>query len=241
VKLNTWEILQTEIENNCPLKYPFKRLLIARLLWEVPMNNIFVFFLLLISIKPPKVSYSEDSPLVHGQVNELCHHYWTTCSQSIICLLFILFSHARKKNCLYPLLDRRNSHLLLIQSYTYQFIKYLDMIVGWIFRQLFNYKSKISGFLQIFFPWNQGNPWDAPMSKYHRSEISLCGTLDTTIHEQTHTASETHSQTVCCSSSSRSNFKSHFCAFKVLNAAIACCRCTTTATSTPTSDGSSVS
>jgi len=156
-------------------------------------------------------------------------------------IFYLSYSVTQEKNCLYPLLDRCNSHLLLIQSYTYQFIKYLDMIVGWIFRQLFNYKSKISGFLQIFSPWNQGNPWDAPMSKYHRSEISLCGTLDTTIHEQTHTASETHSQTVCCSSSSRSNFKSHFCAFKVLNAAIACCRCTTTATSTPTSDGSSVS
>jgi len=44
----------------------------------------------------------------------------------------------QENNSLYPLLGRRNSHILLIQSYTYQFIQYLDMIVGWIFRQLFN-------------------------------------------------------------------------------------------------------
>jgi len=60
--------LQTEIENYCPLKYPSKRLLIVPVVGS--SDEQYFLFLLIVSIKPLKVSYLEDSPLVHGQVYE---------------------------------------------------------------------------------------------------------------------------------------------------------------------------
>jgi len=69
------------------------------------------------------------------------------------------------------------------------------------------------------------------MPEYYRSETSLGGTLDTTIHEQTHTAGETHTAKRSVAHPVQDQIsKVTFEPSKVLNAALACCRCATTAT-----------